>query len=118
MKPHRRDALVLVLLTAACQPAHEGDDDGADPTDPSDPARGAFFLPTTVPDNTSAPAVAVDAVALLWAQGALLADGELVLHALGCVRAKPRNPRHFDGIGGGRKRISDAFIDKNSVSSC
>ena len=29
---------------------------------------------------------------------------------------KPRNPLHFDIIGGGRKRVSDAFIDKNSAS--
>ena len=30
--------------------------------------------------------------------------------------AKPRNPRHFDGIGGGRERVLDVFIDKDSVS--
>ena len=30
--------------------------------------------------------------------------------------AKPRNPRHFDGIGGGRKRVSTIFMNKNSVS--
>ena len=24
-----------------------------------------------------------------------------------CSIAKPRNPRHFDGIKGGRKRVSD-----------
>ncbi|MEQ9324843.1 MAG: hypothetical protein RIF41_37095, partial [Polyangiaceae bacterium] len=75
MKPHRRDALVLVLLTAACQPAHEGDDDGADPTDPSDPARGAFVLPTTVPDTTSAPAVAGDAAGAIHAVYPAFAGG-------------------------------------------
>ena len=26
------------------------------------------------------------------------------------------NPRHFDGIKGGRQRVSDACIDKNRVS--
>ena len=30
--------------------------------------------------------------------------------------AKPRNPRHFDGIEGGRKRVSDTFTHKNSGS--
>ena len=30
--------------------------------------------------------------------------------------AKPRNPRHFDGIKGGRKRVSDVFVGKDSVS--
>ena len=30
--------------------------------------------------------------------------------------AKPRNPRHFDGIGGGRKRVSYVFMDKRNVS--
>ena len=29
---------------------------------------------------------------------------------------KPRNPRHFDGIEGGRKRVSDTFTHKNSGS--
>ena len=28
----------------------------------------------------------------------------------------PRNPRHFDTIGGGRKRVPYILIDKNSVS--
>ena len=30
--------------------------------------------------------------------------------------AKPRNPRHSDGIEGGRTRISDTFTHKNSGS--
>ena len=30
---------------------------------------------------------------------------------------KPRNPRHFDSIEGGRKRVSDTFTHKNSDSS-
>ena len=25
--------------------------------------------------------------------------------------AKPRNPRHLDGIGGGRKRVSDVLME-------
>ena len=29
---------------------------------------------------------------------------------------KPRNPRHFDGIEGGRKRVSDTFTHKNNGS--
>ena len=29
---------------------------------------------------------------------------------------KPCDPLHFDIIEGGRKRVSDIFIDKNSVS--
>ena len=29
---------------------------------------------------------------------------------------KPRNPRDLDIIEGGRKRASDTFLDKNSVS--
>ena len=28
----------------------------------------------------------------------------------------PRNPRHFNIIEGGRKRVSTTFMDKNSVS--
>ena len=28
---------------------------------------------------------------------------------------KLRNPRHFEAIGGGRKRVSDTFNDKNGV---
>ena len=32
----------------------------------------------------------------------------------GCT--KPRNPRHFDGIEGGRKCVSDVFTHKNSGS--
>ena len=28
----------------------------------------------------------------------------------------PRNPRHFNSIEGGRKRVSTTFMDKNSVS--
>ena len=33
------------------------------------------------------------------------------------VRApNPRNPRHFNIIEGGRKRVSTIFMDKNSVS--
>ena len=28
---------------------------------------------------------------------------------------KPRNPRHFDGIKGGRKRASDTSLIRNSV---
>ena len=31
-------------------------------------------------------------------------------------RPKPRKPRHFDGIKGGRKRDSDTFTHKNSGS--
>ena len=31
------------------------------------------------------------------------------------VVTKPRNPLHLDGIEGGSKRVSDAFMDKNSV---
>ena len=30
--------------------------------------------------------------------------------------AKPRNPGHFDGIEGGRKRVSDTLTHKNSGS--
>ena len=32
------------------------------------------------------------------------------------VKTKPRNPRHFDGLEGGRKRVSDTFTHKNSGS--
>ena len=28
----------------------------------------------------------------------------------------PRNPRHFDGIKGGRKRVPDTFTHKNNGS--
>ena len=31
-------------------------------------------------------------------------------------QTNPRNPLHFDIIEGGRKRVSDTFIDKDSVS--
>lgn len=58
MKSHRRDVLCLLLLATACQPAGGDDDDR--PGDPGGNRRGAFFLPTTVPDNTAAPSVAVD----------------------------------------------------------
>ena len=30
--------------------------------------------------------------------------------------AKPRNPRDFEAIAGGRKRVSDTFTHKNSGS--
>ena len=33
-----------------------------------------------------------------------------------CGETKPRNPRHFDGIEGGRKRVSDTFTHKNNGS--
>ena len=35
----------------------------------------------------------------------------------GCAEGptKPRNPRHFDGIRGGRKFVSDVFMDRDSV---
>ena len=32
-----------------------------------------------------------------------------------CSIAKPRNPRHFDGIKGGRKRVSDTLVTKTVV---
>ena len=31
------------------------------------------------------------------------------------VETKPRNPRHFDAIKGGRKRASDTSLIRNSV---
>ena len=34
-----------------------------------------------------------------------------------CSIAKPRNPRHFQAIEGGRKRVSDTFTHKNRDSS-
>ena len=38
------------------------------------------------------------------------------VNAEGKSEAKPRSQRHFDTIKGGRKRVSDTFADKNTVS--
>ena len=35
-----------------------------------------------------------------------------VLTAIEAVHTKPRNPCHFDGIEGGRKRVADSFSQK------
>ena len=44
-------------------------------------------------------------------------DQDVKEAALECFgKPKPRNPRHFDGIEGGRKRVSDTFTHKNSGS--
>ena len=109
MKPHRRDAFVLLLLTAACQPVG-GDDDGAEPGTgtPGDPSRGAFFLPTTVPDNTSAPAVAVDASGGIHAAyPAFAGGGAYYAHcSAGCRGPEDVRVLRFDTEG----TVSNAMI--------
>lgn len=65
MRARSRPSLVLFAMLTACNTADAPDDDASDPgTDPGDgggPRAGApFFLPTTEPDNTSAPVVEVD----------------------------------------------------------
>ena len=44
-----------------------------------------------------------------------LRSGEQSRHAVQYSNAKPRNPRHFEAIGGGRKRVADVFIDRSRV---
>ena len=38
--------------------------------------------------------------------------GQRAEGARGPATPRPRNPRHFDGIGGGRKRVSDMLLIK------